>query len=342
MSFSAAATPADPYFDPPLDAWMITRYQDVAAALREPRLIPSLARSTAPASPIDRATHADFRAQALRALSPAAIEQCERRFALAANHLASTLPTGEPVDLIKRFARPYSLETACIAADVASGECVRLAALARHIFDSACEPYDEALARRAQQATIELAVFFRGAPPWTMQMFIALAHSLAAFLGNAWCALLESPAEIADIPKAMDELLRLAGPAKAQFRQAAAPVTIRDCTIARDQRVILRLDIANRDPDEFPSPHELRFDRRSAPHLAFGGGLHACVGAALIRSAAAAATGALLDRFELTEHIAVPVDCFAVRYVSSFESRLAEKTGGRIDGHSRSLSKKSP
>jgi len=153
-------------------------------------------------------------------------------------------------------------------------------------------------------------------------MFIALAHSLPAFLGNAWLALAESPTALTDLPKAIDELLRLAGPAKAQFRQAIAPVTIRECHIAREQRAILRLDVANRDPDEFPDPGEIRFDRSSPAHLAFGTGPHACVGAAVVRSAAAAATKALLDRFNLGEYTAVPVDCFAVRYVASLSVTL--------------------
>lgn len=300
----------------------MSRYQDVAGALREPALTPALARSTAPAAPINAAVHADFRTQALRALAPAVIQQWEERFALVANQLADELPANQPIDLIERYARPFSIATAGIAADVPSHECERLATIARIVFDSACEPYDEALAGAVPKAIVELAAFFRAAPPWNMQMFIALAHSLPALLGNAWLALFESPVEVTDLPKTIDQLLRVAGPAKAQFRQAIAPVTIRECQIARDQRVILRLDIANRDPDEFPDPGELRFDRSSPAHLAFGNGLHACVGAALVRSAAAVATKTLLDRFAIGEHTAVPVDSFAVRYVSSLRVTL--------------------
>jgi cytochrome P450 len=322
MSGWTVEPPADPYFDRRLDAWIVSRYRDVAAALREPGLIPALARSTAPPVPIDPAIHADFRAQALRALAPAVIQQWEVQFDLVANRLAEALPIGEPIDLIERYARPFSLAIAGGTSEVPPNECERLATLARRVFDSACEPYDEALAAAGRKATVELAGFFREARPWSMQMFIALAHSLPAFLGNAWLALVESPVEVVDVPKAIDELLRLAGPAKAQFRQAIAPVTIRQCHIAREQRAILRLDVANRDPDEFPDPGEIRFDRSSPAHLAFGAGLHACVGAALVRSAAAAATKALLYRFQLGEHSAVPVNCFAVRYVASLTVRL--------------------
>jgi hypothetical protein len=59
--------PADPYFDRRLNAWIVSRYRDVAGALREPGLLPALARSTVPPAPIDPAVHADFRAQSLRA-----------------------------------------------------------------------------------------------------------------------------------------------------------------------------------------------------------------------------------------------------------------------------------
>jgi hypothetical protein len=322
MDLWATEPPADPYFDHRLNAWILSRYRDVSAALREARLIPAAARSAA-AVPIDRGIHAEFRSQALRALAPAGIQQLEERFAPAANLLAAALPTGEPVDLVERYARPWSLQVAGIAAGIPPDRCHRLSSLARSIFDAACEPYDETLAAAAQKATVELAASFQAAPPWNMQMFIALAHSLPAFLGNAWLALLEHPAEIADFPKAIDELLRFTGPAKAQFRQAAAPVTIGDCGIPQNGHAILRLDIANRDPDEFSAPHSLRFDRRSSGHLAFGTGPHACVGAALIKSAAAAATKALLDRFRFAEqHTAEPVDCFAVRYVKSLTAIL--------------------
>jgi cytochrome P450 len=124
--------------------------------------------------------------------------------------------------------------------------------------------------------------------------------------------------EPASLPKAIDELLRFAGPARAQFRQAAAHVTINGCTIQQHQHVILMLDIANRDPEQFPDPSELQLHGRTGGHLAFGTGLHACVAEMLVKSAAAAATKALIDSFGFPEHYtALPANCFAVRYWKS-------------------------
>ena len=54
-------------WDPRLNAWILDHPSDVAAALRDPRLVPALARTTTPAAALDAAAHADFRAQALHA-----------------------------------------------------------------------------------------------------------------------------------------------------------------------------------------------------------------------------------------------------------------------------------
>src|SRR5579863_2883714 len=96
----ATEPPADPYFDRRLDAWILSRYPDVAAALRESRLTPATALSAASAVPIDSAVHAEFRAQALHALSPSTIQQLQERIAPAANLTVAALPAGEPVDLV--------------------------------------------------------------------------------------------------------------------------------------------------------------------------------------------------------------------------------------------------
>jgi len=185
MGAWAAEPPADPCFDRRLNAWILSRYQDVAAALREVRLIPVSAGSNTPAVTMDSAVHAEFRSQALRALAPARLQELEARFAPLADLMSGALPMGQPVDLVEHYARPWSLRVAGISADVPEDQCERLSGLARSIFDAACEPYDRARAAAAQHATAEWARFFHGAPPLNLQMFIASIHSLAAFLCNA-------------------------------------------------------------------------------------------------------------------------------------------------------------
>jgi cytochrome P450 len=103
------------------------------------------------------------------------------------------------------------------------------------------------------------------------------------------------------MPRAVEELLRHAGPARAVFRRAVAEVPIGRARVAPGDRLILRLAAANRDPARFPEPGRLDVRRGAAGHLALGGGAHACAGAPLVRVAVAAATDALLRRASAVE-----------------------------------------
>jgi len=322
--------PEPPRFDRTLGAWLLSRYRDVAAALRHPALVPATPLSSAPAIPLHAAAHARFRADALRLLAPGQVAQWEAQFAALADRRIRSLPTGRPVDLVAEYARPWAREVAGMAAGVPPDQVDRMDRLARAVFESAAEPYDSALEAGCRNATAELARCFSSAPQVSVQMFVALAHSLPAFLGNAWLALAGHPgswprlaAEPALIPRAIEELLRFAGPAKAQFRRAAAPVTLEGCVIQPQERAILRLDRANRDPGRFENPDELRIGRAASDHLALGAGIHACVGGMLIRSAAAAATRALLASFGSPgRHIAQTADRMAIRAVDSLVVEL--------------------
>ena len=201
----------DPYFDHRLDAWVLSRYADVSEALREPRLTPAAALSSAIAPPSDAAIHADFRSQALRTLAALPLQQWEE---LAVQMLA---PGGE-IDLVAEYAQPWSQRIAGLAAGVPEARLERCAQLARDVFLSAGEPFDAQLQRAAHTATAEL---YSCLEPIPMQMFVALSQSLPAFLGAARLALLQHRDQLPylDAPS-MDELLRFAGPSRTLFRQA--------------------------------------------------------------------------------------------------------------------------
>ncbi|MDE3164900.1 MAG: cytochrome P450 [Acidobacteriota bacterium] len=280
--------------------WVLTRYVDVVAALREPRLSASGARG---GGEIERAEHLRFRAQA----SAAAGEMLAgwgTRPEERARAMAAALPADRAVDLVGELAAPWSLELARGLAPVA-GDPERMAALAADIFAPAAEPRDEALQPRAAQAAVELAQTFAGElAAFQVQAFVALAETLPCFLANAWLALLRDAEKIAMLraepglmPDAIEELLRHSGPARAQFRQATAEVALGGVTIRSGSRVALMLAAANRDPEEFAEPQRLDFRRGTCRHLAFGEGRHACIGAQVVRKAAAAATAAFVERF---------------------------------------------
>ena len=69
------------------------------------------------------------------------------------------------------------------------------------------------------------------------------------------------------------------------------------CPVRQSQSMFMSLRGANRDPVAFPDPHRFDIARKGAPHVAFGGGLHLCIGAPLARLEAQVALLTLFARF---------------------------------------------
>ncbi|MEC9358161.1 MAG: cytochrome P450 [Pseudomonadota bacterium] len=93
-------------------------------------------------------------------------------------------------------------------------------------------------------------------------------------------ALLRSRPEM--IPGAIEELLR-AYSAVATFRTCIKPVTINGVQLMPGDKVAMTTYFANTDPEVYENPSEVRFDRGASRHIAFGFGVHRCVGAPLAR-----------------------------------------------------------
>ncbi|MYQ57365.1 cytochrome P450 [Streptomyces sp. SID4926] len=108
------------------------------------------------------------------------------------------------------------------------------------------------------------------------------------------------------IPAALDELLRYDSPVSAAtFRFTTEPVTLGGTEIPAGHPVLIALGAANRDPARFAAPDTLDLTRDAAGHLAFGHGIHRCLGAPLAKAEAEIALGAVLRRFPAI-HLAVP------------------------------------
>jgi cytochrome P450 len=128
-------------------------------------------------------------------------------------------------------------------------------------------------------------------------------------LGTALLALLKNPCELAALradpgllPAAVDEFLRYDAPVcMATIRFTAEPVNVRGVEIPEGELVMLSLGAANRDPRRFEDPDRLMLARNDPGHLAFGYGIHRCLGAFLGRLEAETALGALLRRFPRIE-----------------------------------------
>jgi cytochrome P450 len=100
------------------------------------------------------------------------------------------------------------------------------------------------------------------------------------------------------IPGFIEETLRYHSPFKLTLRRAARDVELCGQKIAEGDLVVPLIASANRDERIFPQASEFVFDRDPNPHLAFGLGIHSCLGASLARLEGRIAVASLLKHLE--------------------------------------------
>ena len=148
-------------------------------------------------------------------------------------------------------------------------------------------------------------------------LLVAGHETTVNLIASGTLALLLNPGELSRLRAdpslldgAVEELLRSVSPVNhATFRFAAEPVEIGGAHISPGEVIVIALSSANRDPSRYadPDPDQLDLGRDSSGHLAFGHGIHYCLGAPLARLEAEIAFGALLQRFG-SIRLAVPAE----------------------------------
>ena len=86
------------------------------------------------------------------------------------------------------------------------------------------------------------------------------------------------------IPAAVEEFLRTLSPVQAMARTCKADTVVQGQEIKAGERVVLVFGAGNRDPEVYEEPNEIQIDREDNRHLAFGGGIHRCLGSNLGRA----------------------------------------------------------
>ncbi len=144
-------------------------------------------------------------------------------------------------------------------------------------------------------------------------LLVAGHETTVNLIGNGTLALVQNPDQLAKLRAnpdlmegAIEEMLRYDGPVEVPtLRWAFEPITVGDQVIPAGELVVPVLLAANRDPAQFEDPDRFEITRTPNRHIAFGSGIHHCLGAPLARLEARVAFAALLAEFSEID-MAVP------------------------------------
>jgi cytochrome P450 len=160
-------------------------------------------------------------------------------------------------------------------------------------------------------------------------LLLAGNETTTNLIGNGMLALAAHPAELGLLRErpelmagAIEEMLRYDGPAQSAVRFTGAGAEVAGVPVREGSFAFVILAAANRDPAQFPHPDRFDVTRQPNEHLAFGAGLHLCIGAALARLQGSIAIAAALARFP---HLSLSAPDAPLHYKGSYFLRgLAE------------------
>jgi cytochrome P450 len=244
------------------------------------------------------------------------------------NHLEAMARTGPPVDLVQAFALPIPSLVICELLGVPYEDRAYFQRLSSQLLDLSLEPAQRTQAFEDSRRYISTLVERHRAQPGSgiladlirehgddldaeelagigSLLLVAGHETTANMLGLGTLALLRHPEQfrlVRDHPEhvdaAVEELLRwLSIVTTAVNRITTEPVELGGRTIPAGELVLVCLPAANRDPALVPEPDVLDVTRGAIGHLAFGHGIHHCLGAPLARMEMRIAYPALLRRF---------------------------------------------
>lgn len=358
---------AHPVYEVPgRDVWVLSRFEDVDAALRDPATFSSARgvsldaaeRSLVPLLlTMDPPRHDQLRRLVSRAFTPRRVAELEPRIReLAAElldrsvadrfdamDLASAFPTmviaellGVPPDDHGRFRAwvesVITIDPEEIAARAARGGLGELLAYLDGVIR------ERARDRRGDMISALLDAEVEGERLGHDELLGFVLLLLAAgfettknLIGNGVAVLGDRPtlrarlrASPGDVAAVVEEVLRFESPVRALTRTTTRPVERHGTTIPEGARVVVLYGSANRDERAFRDPDRFDPDRAEDRHLAFGVGIHYCLGAALARLEARVAFEELLAR--VPDYAVVDAERVASPYLRGF-SRLVIEPG---------------
>jgi 4-methoxybenzoate monooxygenase (O-demethylating) len=289
---------------------------------------------------VDPPLHTRTRTVMNRALSAKAMVSLRASFKEAAESLADRLIARRRVDAVKDVAEAYPLSVFPKAVGLGPDGLENLLPYGAMVFNGfgpRNAHFNAAMAEAAkvvpwingQCARERLSTDGLGATIWaavdtgeiTAEEAPLLVRSLLSAgldttvvgIGNALYAFATNPDEWRKLREsggstrpAFDEVLRWESPIQTFFRTTTRAVDIGGIAIPRDAKILLFLASANRDPRKWDDPDRFDVTRRAAGHVAFGAGIHLCVGQMLVRLEAEMIMAALAARVARIDIVGEP------------------------------------
>ena len=342
-----------------LQAWILTRYDDVLRVLRDHDTFSSDARQAGGQiaaalqeqranSPLgdtrsvlasDPPEHTFLRGIVNRAFTPRSVELLRPRMEEIVASLLDELPDTGEWDLMDGLAQPLPVIVIAELLGIPSEDRAQFKVWSQHIALTTDIMQSQESIESIRQATSELVEYFGGfiedrrrqpredlisalvaaetegrrltgaeVLAFAILLLVAGNETTTNLIGSGMRTLLAHPeaaaalrAQPERIPAAIEEMLRYDSPVQGIVRFATREVEVGDKTLRKGDVIMGMTGAANRDPDQFPNPTAFDLDRGDTRHLAFGMGIHYCVGAPLARVEGAIAFRALLERWPSIE-----------------------------------------
>ena len=284
---------------------------------------------------VDPPDHTRLRGLVARAFTPRAIAEMEPRIKQIVDDVLADVPDNESFDIMEKLAYPLPVRVIAEMLGVPAEDQDRFKEWSdrvARILEPTITPGEMSGAVAAAE---ELSDYFRGiialrrsAPQddlisrliaaeedgekLSMDEMLAMLRLLLAagnetttnLIGNGLLALLRHPDQLRRLQSdpslvdgAIEELLRYDGPVQTDGRTVLEDIELEGKKLKRGQRAVLLIGSANRDARVFERPNALDITREGPAHVAFGRGIHHCIGAPLARREGRIAFTALVEHF---------------------------------------------
>ncbi|GHO42004.1 cytochrome P450 family protein [Ktedonospora formicarum] len=275
---------------------------------------------------VDPPDHSRLRRLVSKAFTPRMIEQLRPRIQQIANELLDAVQERGSMDVVTEFAYPLPITviSEMLGIPVADRASFRtwtqtiinheedtqaaLAAFLQYIqsllASKRANPGNDLVSGLVQVRENEDRLSENELVSMVFLLIVAGHETTVNLLGNGTLALLQHPdqmnllrADSSLLPTAVEELLRYTAPVSlSDERWASEDISLHGKVIRKGEQVVAALISANTDAQQFSDPAKLDITRQENQHLAFGKGIHFCLGAPLARLEGQIAFGTLLQR----------------------------------------------